>query len=143
MTRTWLPGLRGTALIVAMIFGSQVAIAEPDQSSANHIMPACRVAALPITFSNTEESKEDVSRTSLCVGIIVGLGYAGQPFGICLPVGATTQQAVRVVVQYIDGHPERMQESFNYLAVEALREAWPCWNLTRQNLMDRAPVPTW
>ena len=30
---------------------------------------------------------------------------------------------------YIDGQPERMHENFNSLAVEALREAWPCRNL--------------
>lgn len=144
MVRNWCyPVLRVTALIAVMIFGFKVAIAEPDQTSADHIMPACCVAALPVTFSNMDESKEEVSRTSFCVGIIVGLSYAGAPFGVCPPVGATTQQAVHVVVQYIDGHPERMQENFEPLAVEALRGAWPCRDLARQILMDRAPVTTW
>ena len=91
-------------------------------------MPACRDVAALMTFSNTE-FKEDFSRMSFCVGIITGLSYMGQPYGICLPVGATSQQAARVVVQYIDGRPERMNENFMLLTVEALQAAWPCKNL--------------
>lgn len=140
MVRNWSSVLSGIALVMAIIFNYAVASAEPNQASADYIMPACRVAAVPITFSNTDESKDEVSRASLCVGIIVGLSYMGQPFGICLPVGATSQQATRVVVQYIDEHPERIQENFNYLAVEALREAWPCQNFAWHNLIDHTPV---
>ena len=128
MIRTRLPIVRGIALIVAMIFSCGTAVAEPDQTSADHIMPACRDVAALMTFSNTE-SKEDFSRMSFCVGIITGLSYMGQPYGICLPVGATSQQAARVVVQYIDGRPERMNENFMLLTVEALQAAWPCKNL--------------
>jgi hypothetical protein len=136
MVRTWLPVLRGIALIVAMIFGCGVAIAEPDKASADYIMPGCRTAVLPITFSNTVDSKDDASRTALCFGIINSLSYIGQQFGTCLPAGTTSRQAVSVVVQYIDGHPEKIHENFNSLAVEALRQAWPCLELAWRNLID-------
>ena len=140
MVRTWSQVLRGIALIVAMIIGCGVAIAEPDKASADYVMLGCRTAVSPIAFSNTVESREDVSRTALCFGIINGLSYIGQHFGTCLPVGTTSQQAVSVVVQYIDGHPEKMHENFNSLAVEALREAWPCLDLAWRNLMDPRPL---
>ena len=128
MARTQLPVMSGIALIVATIFSCGTAVAEPDQTSADHIMPACRDVAALMTFTNTE-SKEDFSRMGFCIGIITGLSYMGQPYGICLPVGATSQQAARVVVQYIDGRPERMNENFMLLTVEALQAAWPCKNL--------------
>ncbi len=114
--------------VVAMTFGSGTAVAESDQTSADYIMPGCRDVAALIAFSDSE-SKENVSRMSLCIGIVTGLSYMGPRYGICLPAGTTSRQAVRVVVQYIDGQsPERMHENFNSLAVEALRETWPCGN---------------
>ena len=37
-----------------------------------------------------------------------------------------TGAGVRVVIKYIEARPERMQEPFGTLALEALEEAWPC-----------------
>jgi hypothetical protein len=31
-----------------------------------------------------------------------------------------------VAVTYVEARPDRMQEDFRALAVEAMREAWPC-----------------
>jgi Rap1a immunity proteins len=45
----------------------------------------------------------------------------------CIPFGSVTQdQMVRVVVQYIDSRPTRMHEAFGKLALEAMRDGWPC-----------------
>jgi Rap1a immunity proteins len=43
-----------------------------------------------------------------------------------MPDGVTREQAVRVVIAYIDAQPAWMHENFGVLALEALREAWPC-----------------
>jgi len=114
------------AMIVAMIFNCGVAIAGPNQPSADYIMPGCRDAASLITFSNIGESEEEVARLNFCKGIVVGLSFMGQPYGICVPAGTTSQQATSIVVQYIDGQPARIHEDFNPFAVEALRAHWPC-----------------
>ncbi len=45
---------------------------------------------------------------------------------ICAPGDATYGQAVRLVTQWVEDHPERQDESFDDLAVAALRSAWPC-----------------
>ena len=111
--------------IVAMIFNCGVAIAGPNQPSADYIMPGCRDAASLITFSNIGESEEEVARLNFCKGIVVGLSFMGQPYGICVPAGTTSQQATSIVVQYIDGQPARIQD-LNLFAVEALRANWPC-----------------
>jgi hypothetical protein len=42
------------------------------------------------------------------------------------PIGANVGQALRLVVAYVDERPERMQEDFEKLALEALQQAWPC-----------------
>jgi hypothetical protein len=124
--RTRLPVLGAIALIMAAIFNSGVAVAEPNQTSADYVMPGCRDAASLITFSNVGKSKEQVSLMSFCAGIVVGLSFMGQPYGICVPTGTTSQQATSVVVQYIDGQPARIHEDFSPFAIEALRAHWPC-----------------
>src|SRR5215469_18931932 len=123
MIHTRLPVL---GAIAVMIFNFKVAVAEPKQTSADYVMPGCRDAASLITFSNAAGSEEQVSLTSFCAGIVIGLSFMGQPYGICVPTGTTSQQVASIVVQYIDGQPARIHEDFNPLAVEALRANWPC-----------------
>jgi len=45
---------------------------------------------------------------------------------ICSPHGVTLIEAVRVVVDFISARPERMDERFSTLALEALHNTWPC-----------------
>jgi hypothetical protein len=45
MIRTRLPVLSAIALIVEMIFNCGVAVAGPNQTSADYVMPGCRDAA--------------------------------------------------------------------------------------------------
>jgi hypothetical protein len=103
------------ALIMAL--SCEVGFAKEDRSSANFAMKGCRLFAgdQPLAASFNDGH---------CVGLIEGLVYA-HPM-ICTPPGVTKQQAVRVVVQYIDQQPARLHESFIDLALEALRRAWPC-----------------
>ena len=113
------------AVIVMMMFNGGVAIAWPDEISADNFMPGCRDAASLITFSNVGQSQEQVERQGFCEGIVVGLSFMGRPYGICVPAGTTSQQITSIVVQYIDGQPQR-RDDFNHFAVEALRANWPC-----------------
>jgi hypothetical protein len=69
MIRTRLPVL--IALIVAMIFNCGVTVAEPNQTSADYVMPGCRDAASLITFSNVGESEEQVSRWASVRGLFL------------------------------------------------------------------------
>ena len=126
MVHTRLPLRSAITLFAVMIFNCGVAVAEPNQTSADYIMPGCRDAASLVTFSNVGKSEEEVSRMSFCAGIVIGLSFMGQPYGICVPAGTTAQQATGIVVQYIDGQPARIHEDFNRFAVEALRANWPC-----------------
>ena len=126
MIRTRLPVLSAIALIVEMIFNCGVAVAEPNQTSADYVMPGCRDVASLVTFSNVGEPEEQASLMGFCAGIVAGFSFMGQPYGICVPGGTTAQQVASIVVQYIDGQPARIHEDFNRFAVEALRANWPC-----------------
>jgi hypothetical protein len=45
---------------------------------------------------------------------------------VCAPHGVALIEVVRVVVEYIHARPERMDERFTTLALEALHGTWPC-----------------
>jgi hypothetical protein len=100
-------------ILLALICGARVATAE---NTANEIMPGCREL---IAFSHDE-----LWGQPFCLGFLSGLSYASNHG--CAPKGVTQGQIARVVVKYIDSHPERMQEQFGILALEALTSAFPC-----------------
>ena len=111
-----------------VVLNCGAAVAQPVPSSADYWMPGCREAAALVHFSNDGEPS-DLVKIGFCVGIINGISYTGVPSGLCVPVGVTAQQAVGVVVQYIDGQAiTRTDEDFRLLALEALHAVWPCKN---------------
>jgi hypothetical protein len=82
-------------------------------------MPGCR------KYVMTNYNNEGFM-SGYCLGVVATLMGFGRVMGFCLPPGATPNQGVRVVVQFIDAHPERQNELFYQLATGALLAAWPC-----------------
>ena len=113
--------MRGLATVAAIIFSCDSGLAAPEEElkSANSVMRGCR---------QYSESTETSVEMGWCVGSIEMLRAVGPylQFSICVPPLATSRQIVRVVVQYIDSQPARLNEDFRFLAAEALRSAWPC-----------------
>lgn len=108
--------LSGFVLIAAALMlsgGSAFA----DTTSANATMPGCREVLVP-------DSRKDAWGQPYCVGVIDGLAMVRD--NSCTPPDVTTNQVIRVVVQYIDARPARMHEDFRKLALEATKAAWPC-----------------
>jgi hypothetical protein len=91
-----------------------------DYGSANSRMAGCHAFLLAPT------PPELLFDAGMCVGIVNGINFTD--LGVCPPAGATSEQAVRVVVKYIDDRPAKLNENFKTLALEALRVAWPCKN---------------
>jgi Rap1a immunity proteins len=140
MTKSVLVGAAALALTVT------AAQAAEDTYSANSILPGCQ------NFIAGNRLSE--FRTGYCMGIVEGVGRMGwnvrrwlsaipdedtgrpAPRGLrgsirdmlCVdvPAAATVTQMVRVVVAYIEAHPDRMHEDFNDIVLVALRAAWPC-----------------
>src|SRR5262245_56597337 len=105
--------------------------AQPKPYSAGEVMEGCRGV---IAKTKTEDDKLWYLR-GVCMGIVSTLGEVLIAFGretegttgVCIPAGETTvNQQVRVVTAYIDARPNRLDEDFRILALEAFRDAWPC-----------------
>jgi hypothetical protein len=108
--------IRGIVLVVALMLSGGTAFAEENPLSANYIMEGCR------NFVSGNRNEMPL-RQGICLGSVNGIADAAP--GMCMPT-VSVGQMVRVVAQYIDSRPARLNEHFNKLALEALRAAWPC-----------------
>jgi hypothetical protein len=85
----------------------------------------CRAAASGIKTSDYEL----VFAAGLCTGIVEGLMWSLPVAAnkiLCKPEGMTIGQELKVLVKYMDDHPEELQESTMQLATSAFIKAWPC-----------------
>lgn len=115
----WRLVLVGTAILWAQ--------PAPAQTAAKDYMPGCRNILDPTSLlrGRPPEAFYEAGRCSGAIDAVVWtwrrLGRAG-----CVPVGLSTDEVTRVVVQYIDERPDRHSEVFFDLAFEALQWTWPC-----------------
>lgn len=98
-------------------------------SDATDLLPKCK-AYIEITPYQAGGDPVETFRTDICVSEISGLTHVGRllPRHIrsCKPPGTTDNEVARVVVAYIEAHPNRMRDDFTELALEAMHDAWPC-----------------
>jgi hypothetical protein len=111
----------GVAAAIAL-FGQQGgALAQPEVS-ANYAMPGCRALV-----AHRVGTGDLATLQGYCGGVIVTIFAFGRThLGICPPNESSIEQAIRVVVAYIDARPARLHENFSLFALEALQQAWPC-----------------
>ncbi len=98
-----------------LVMGIDSASAQVNGSSANRIMPGCRLWVA--------EKNESALKQGVCMGIIIGVSYMNND---CAPPEVSNGQKMRVVTRYVDSQPARHHESFAMLAAEAMQKAWPC-----------------
>jgi hypothetical protein len=96
--------------------------AQEDVRSANWVLPGCRSLLAGIGGDDLD------FRAGVCAGVVGtfrDLGSGAVP-PYCIPEVVATGQVVRIVVDFIERNPARMNEWFGVLVLEALRGAWPC-----------------
>jgi hypothetical protein len=103
---------QGWVIIIAL---APVPAGAFEPISAGEAMPDCRAVI--------QSDPAHEFWAGFCMGTTFGLIYMDST--ICPPAGATADQGVRVIVEYIDARRHRLHEPFARLAVEALRETWP------------------
>jgi hypothetical protein len=104
-----LSGVMLSACIAVLPLTGQAA---EDFMNANRVMTGCRAFIA--------ESNSDLFLQGVCVGVVTGVA------GFCPPPAVTVGQEVRTVAAYIDARSNRLHEDFRVLALEALKDAWPC-----------------
>jgi hypothetical protein len=112
------------ALLATTLPASAAVLEDINVASAQFNVQGCR------DFLSEHIAAEKRWSASLCVSTVLTMDsyaiFLPGPYHSCTAKGATPEQLVRAVVQFIDDHPTRSQESFAKLTLEALSQAWPC-----------------
>jgi Rap1a immunity proteins len=122
--------MRALVLGIAISLMASSSLAQQDeQFSAKYLLPYCRDAI----NNKAPTISSDAVMQGMCVGMVDAIDFImselppeEKEYRSCPPSDATLRQTVQVVIKYIDERPERMNESFKKLAIEAIRDAWPC-----------------
>jgi hypothetical protein len=98
---------------------------EEDTSATGHtLLDGCKFAVQ--YWDGAAISKTEFALDLYCVGVVHGvwdvMQYAGD---ITVPEGTTREQSVRVVIKYLQDHPEDLDQRDTYLIVKAFRKAFP------------------
>ena len=85
-------------------------------------MPACRAVLA--------KSNDQLVLQGVCLGVVRAVTLI-QPImepnvRSCPRAETTTEQAIGVVIQYVDKDPQRMDDPFVSIVLMAFRAAWPC-----------------
>jgi hypothetical protein len=89
-----------------------------DMQSGNYLISACT-----ITLSSNAQSMGQAFDDGYCVGLITGASFMTPQ---CFSGGVTVNQEIRVVMKYLQDHPELLNQSGAGLVAKALTEAFPC-----------------
>jgi hypothetical protein len=108
--------------LLSLILGFVTTETRAQTATGNDYLPGCKAF---IAHAADQQFSQGT-----CAGTVMAqmfLAYAQRPeTASCPPEGATVNQGVRVVIQFLEANPQRLHESFNWLVVYALRSAWPC-----------------
>jgi Rap1a immunity proteins len=121
--------MRAIVLGIAMGLVGMSALAQENKFTATYMLPYCRAAV----NNQAPALTSDAVMQGMCVGIVDAIDFMmseyppeEQEHRSCPPSDVILKQAVQVVIAYIDARPERMNENFKALAIEAIHDAWPC-----------------
>jgi hypothetical protein len=108
--------------IGAVLLSTTTPSAAEDMTSGNALLQSCLnfINQVPASQFNTLE----IQKEGICIGAATATVVVSPK--ICQPKGVTNGQAVRVVIAYMQQHPERLHEHIAQLAEEAASNAWPC-----------------
>jgi hypothetical protein len=113
-----------TALMIVLTAGTANA-----QTSGKDMLEPCRNQILPTPPGKVTPPHELVLQ-GRCAGMIEALAYVGrdlpEPRRNCTPDGPAGAGMQGVVVSYLVGHRDRLNDRFMDLVLAALAAKWPC-----------------
>ncbi|RWO19069.1 Rap1a/Tai family immunity protein [Mesorhizobium sp.] len=107
-------------------------------AEGTQLLGACRELVGGLHSNNQTKDGINVPNTftsGLCMGSMEMLqalsqlrfqGESRPALALCVPTEVRTTQYARIVVKYLDAHPEELHQDGSYLAYMALNSAFPC-----------------
>src|SRR6266540_5030739 len=98
------------------------ASAQGHNSTGNEMLPLCR-AFLEGPGLLEHATPEQALRAGFCAGYVTGI--LEESTDACVPP-VSAREVVLTVVEYLDTHPEQLNDDFEDLVERALLATWPC-----------------
>ena len=123
-------------VICALLFtGSPIRSQRPSEAKATgtgvELLAQCELTLGVGTGSTNDQPIDRGFAIGYCIGLVSGVSatanYAGDIPLVCEPDGQiTTGQEVRIVVKFLQDHPEQLHGLDSSLVFAALQTAFPC-----------------
>jgi len=125
----------GVALLLLLAVPRAQVAGDPSPLPGNTLLDACRMA-IRLDENGGAGGPEDAPFSAgLCYGFLLGMGEMNaaytalhpraQPF-LCPPREFNEQQGARIILRYLDTHPEQLHLPGGALVLDAFRAAFPC-----------------
>src|SRR2546430_10833567 len=130
-------------VLVLLVTATAFVVAEEARSTTdgNALLRQCTYALRADEEPTPNIGLGGAFSAGLCIGLVQGMldlntAYTAyyqatnnttRPL-FCVPVGASiaSEQGVRIILRYLQTNPERLHQTGSVLALQALREAFPC-----------------
>jgi hypothetical protein len=109
------------AFAVGTSGGSQSA---SDATTGNGLLGSCQISIRSSEDRSYNENTFESWRDGFCVGLVTGVGNASPH--VCPDENVTNGQEKRVVLKYLQDHPEELHLDAATLVERALAKAFPC-----------------
>jgi hypothetical protein len=111
------------SLVAGFVLASFGALAEtPPVNRVSTMLPHCK--------DQLNQNIDETYNQGKCLGAIQTLMFVSSvlpaKFRFCEPEGTTVNQAIIVVVNFMESQPKRMDDDYRLLALEGMHAAWPC-----------------
>jgi hypothetical protein len=122
----------------ALVVSARPLLAE-NLTDGNHLLAGCQLALAGFDRPNNNITPADALKTGVCIGFLEGVAGAHRwdtlrsaeagrllPRAFCVPSHVTTPEEARVLLAFLNAHPERLSQDGVGLVYAAYAEAWPC-----------------
>jgi hypothetical protein len=111
-------------LLIMFGFTAKADIPSVYQFTGNYLLDYCtRLPPKPGVTPNPVEAWYE----AYCFGVVDGtMGTLISTGSICLPSGVTLSQGIRIVITFMERHPELLNNDMRWIADEAFHKAFPC-----------------
>lgn len=123
-----------SAIVITLIGGVSMCVSAAEAIDGNVLLRACSLAT-PDKNDGTQTVTQAVE-LGYCLGVLEGVritmmlqkAQLPQGYRICFPEprGIRNEQAVRIIVKYLNEHPADLHRSPTLLTLLAYRDAYPC-----------------
>lgn len=136
---------RSLTTLAALLFLSHASSGFADDG--NSLLRGCN-DFIDMATNNRLVNPSNEMAAGSCVGMMRGITTLNRVYQtmegrdlFCLPLdGIEFGQAARVVIKYMEDHPEKLHQDEALIAIIAFKEAFPCKAPTIKELLRDAPV---